>query len=511
MRYFFFLLPFILNTALNSQWHSQSINATGYFGVVHFANDSVGWMSSNNPSKIYKTTNGGETWYVQHETDGPIISIFFLDENNGWFTDMDSNGGRLAFTSNGGNNWVLRYPADGFWFHSLYFFDVNNGIAGGSAYSPQVGTIFRTTDGGSSWVLQHIGFYPNALFFLNNSIGWCGGTDGSPNMLKTTDGGINWTPLSNNLQGGILRIQFFNDMMGWINVSSSSAYNKLYFTTDGGISWNLNVDAVNDFWFTDMNTGWYFINDNIFHTTNAGADWSLQHSDSGKNLLSLYFYNQNLGWAAGYDGYILHTNNGGTPVELVSFSASVQDNNINLHWITASELNNYGFEVQRKIAKHVENNNWEVIGFVEGNGTTTELIIYSFYDRNLSEGKYTYRLRQIDYDGTFEYSVEIEVFINSPSAHILEQNYPNPFNPVTKIKFTIPQKDDSFIGKAKGSLVTLRVFDLLGKEIAVLINEEKLAGTYEVDFNGSNFSSGAYYYRIQVDNFIKTKKLLLLK
>ena len=496
---------FILTTTLNAQWYPQNINATGYFGVVHFSSDSVGWMSSNNPSKIYKTTNGGQSWFVQHETDGPIISIFFLDENNGWFTDMDSNGGRLAFSSNGGTNWVQRYPANGFWFHQLHFFDENIGIAGGTAGSPQNGTIFKTTDGGDSWTIQYSGFYPYTLFFLNSQTGWGGGFGDSSNILKTIDGGLNWIPLTTNIEGSVLRIQFFNDSVGWASTSSSSTYNNLYFTNNGGITWNLNVDSIYDFWFTDMNTGWYIIDDKIYHTTNAGTSWSLQHSDSGNNLLSLYFYNQDLGWVAGYDGYILHTNNSGTPVELVSFSASLQGNNVNLRWITASELNNNGFEIHK--LRYRQDDNWETLGFVEGNGTTTDLNTYSFYDKNLSPGKYTYRLKQIDFDGTFEYSNAIEVIVGIPSEFSLEQNYPNPFNPVTKIKFSVPQIASNF----SVSKISLKIYDLLGREIAILVNEEKPAGIYEVEFNANNFSSGTYFYRLQAGDFVVTRKLSLLK
>ncbi len=519
--YIFLLVLFIFNTVLNAQWFSQSMNATGYFAVVQFSNDSVGWMSSNNPSKIYKTTNGGELWFIQHETDGPISSTFFLNENIGWFTDLDSYGNRLIFTSDGGANWVQRYSGNDIIFNSLHFFDANNGIAGVYAGLYE-GQILKTTDGGNVWTVLYHGFNANTFYFLNNLIGWCGGLGDSTNILKTTDGGDNWAPLPTNLEGEVSKIQFFSDAMGWASVSISGVLNRLYFTNDGGISWKLKIDSVNDFWFTDVNTGWYIVDDKIFQTTNGGTDWYIQHSDSGHNLLRLYFLNSDLGWAAGYDGYILHlhTNNSGTPVELVSFNANVSGNDVYLNWMTASEINNYGFEIERsnkllnpneissgQALTGGEIDDWEKIGFLKGKGTITEIQNYHFTDIGLLSGKYSYRLKQIDFNGTFKYSNVIGINVGMPSKFSLEQNYPNPFNPVTKIKFSVPQIASGF----SANKVILKVYDLLGREIAILVNEEKQAGTYEVKFNASNLSGGTYFYRLQAGDFVETRKLSLLK
>lgn len=184
------------------------------------------------------------------------------------------------------------------------------------------------------------------------------------------------------------------------------------------------------------------------------------------------------------------------PVELASFTGTFSNNEIILKWETASETNNHGFEIQRKMGSEFER-----IGFVEGNGTTTEPQSYNFIDENIKNGTYYYRLKQIDFDGTFEYSNEITVEVNIPVYYFLSQNYPNPFNPSTTIKYSI----------AKGGLVTLKVFDTLGNEVKTLVNENKQSGIYNADFNGSNLSSGVYFYQLKSANFMSTKKLMLTK
>ena len=189
------------------------------------------------------------------------------------------------------------------------------------------------------------------------------------------------------------------------------------------------------------------------------------------------------------------------PVELTSFSARALDGNVVLNWVTASELNNSGFQIERRKTKDERIEYWESIGFVNGNGTSTEVHTYSFTDQNPVAGKSYYRLKQIDFDGSFEYSNIVEVDLTLPIEFSLEQNYPNPFNPATSIQYTISNKEN----------VQLLVYNVLGKEVAILVNEEKPAGNYKAEFNASNLSSGVYFYELKAGNFIETKKMILLK
>ena len=198
------------------------------------------------------------------------------------------------------------------------------------------------------------------------------------------------------------------------------------------------------------------------------------------------------------------------PVELVSFTAEQIDNQVELKWTTASELNNKGFEIQRSKLSEDKKQNWKTIGFIEGKGTTTEINSYSFIDNEVESGKYYYRLKQIDFNGSYEYSKEVEVEVSQPNNFYLSQNYPNPFNPVTKIRYTIPRSTEYYSVLHN---VTLRIYDVLGNEVATLVNEDKPSGTYEFYFDAEiyNLQSGVYFFTLQADSYIETKKMVLLR
>lgn len=193
------------------------------------------------------------------------------------------------------------------------------------------------------------------------------------------------------------------------------------------------------------------------------------------------------------------------PVELLNFNASVNSNSVILNWETSSEINNSGFAVERRSEQNNETN-WSEVGFINGKGNSANTNRYSFSDEELTPGKYFYRLKQIDFNGTFEYSSEVEADVNSPMIFALEQNYPNPFNPATKIKYTV---GDGY--KTSSIYVTLQVYDVLGTEIVTLVNEEKAPGIYTIDFDAKSLSSGVYYFTLRAGDFYSTKKMILIK
>lgn len=191
------------------------------------------------------------------------------------------------------------------------------------------------------------------------------------------------------------------------------------------------------------------------------------------------------------------------PVELTSFTAEAIGSNVVLYWVTATEIRNYGFEVERASSSTTPIQGWEKIGFINGHGSSNSLKHYSFTDSDLSQsGHYSYRLKQIDTDGKFSYSNIATVYINPiPDAFVLYQNFPNPFNPSTMLQYSIPISTH----------VLLTVFDVLGNCIKTIVNESQEAGSYEIIFNAGELSNGMYFYKIQAGDFVATNKMLLIK
>jgi hypothetical protein len=210
---------------------------------------------------------------------------------------------------------------------------------------------------------------------------------------------------------------------------------------------------------------------------------------------SYYVYFQ--GWAEANRPYLRVNYCYIVPVELTSFAAASNGSDVDLSWTTATETNNQGFKIERMTVGGA----FEEVGYVAGFGTTTEPNAYSFVDSKLEAGSYTYRLKQVDFGGTFTYSNEVNVEVEIPLVYALEQNYPNPFNPSTTIKYSI----------AEDGFVKLVIYSMLGEEVTTLVNTQQKAGRYEVNFNAAGLSSGVYVYRIEAANYISSKKLILMK
>ena len=189
-------------------------------------------------------------------------------------------------------------------------------------------------------------------------------------------------------------------------------------------------------------------------------------------------------------------------VEFTSFTATAKGSDVGLAWQTATEVNNLGFEVQKSEAGSQKSGaEWTKIGFVDGNGTSNAPHSYSFVDAGVQRSV-SYRLKQVDRDGNYEYSTVVEATVDAkPAAFSLGQNYPNPFNPVTNISYALPSS----------GFVSLKVYDILGHEVATLVNGVQESGVQHVQFNASQLSSGLYFYTIRTGSFTATKKLLLMK
>lgn len=487
-----------------AQWIHQTSNTDKMLLTVHFLNENEGWAGGHDGT-ILKTTNGGNIWTSQNiGTLDNIHSIFFIDSAVGWavlFEWIPNRHGSIVHSTDGGESWNTQFSIQGYTLHSVHFTDENNGWVVGSN-----GVAFHTTNGGITWVQQ----YPNTqggwlwpIFFIDNNIGW---TAGDPffGMLKSTDGGNSWSSYTFPVVERIYSLIFLDSQTGWL----SAAQGQVAKSVDGGITWDMQQTGTSqylrDIYFLNTTTGWSVgYNGTIIHSSDGGNSWEDQYSGTLSDLYSVQFIDDQAGWIVGDNGIILHTDNGGIPVEFTSFTAISRTAKVYLNWTTASETNNLGFEVERKIINNNKEGEWIRLAFVEGYGTTTEPKEYSYIDDIISiqASALVYRLKQLDFNGSYKYSDEVMVENPAPVDYALYQNYPNPFNPNTTVKYQIPEL----------SFVTLKIYDVLGSEVKILVDEEKGAGSYRIVFNSGGLPSGIYFYRLQAGDFVETKKMVLLR
>jgi len=447
-------------------------------------------------SNIFRTTNGGLNWTLK-KTFGSSVhleGVSFSDTDNG---TVVTYGGEIFHTSDGGISWLPQTSGTTNSLRSVSFINLNTGMIVGDN-----GTVLKTTNGGNTWIQLSTGTSTDLIDISvvdeNNAIA-VGGLDFDAAILKTTDGGLTWT-LKSVPEIQLLIGVCFTDLN---NATAVGHHGYILRTTNGGLSWNLQMSGTTDMLrsvsFANSNNGTAVGPNVILRTTDGGITWIKQNFKNNYcNLEDVCFIDENTWIIIGYFTVLKTTNGGGIPVELSSFTAEVSGADLKLNWMTETETNNQGFYIERRSPDE----EWNTRGFVEGSGTTTEPKNYSFKEELSASGKYSYRLKQTDYDGSFEYSKVINIDIDlTPKDFVLEQNYPNPFNPNTIIKYSVPNQ----------SSVTIKLFDALGREVRTLLNEEKPSGNHSLEFNASDLSSGIYLYQMKAGGFMQTRKMILLK
>ncbi len=488
------------------------------------------------------TKNQDKEWLIVDHTNSQFRNNIYMSwtefDNYGSSNSLDSS--RIVFSrsTNSGVSWSAPVKVSD---RSGNCIDSDNTVEGAvpavgpngevyTCWAGPLGLMFdRSLDGGVSW--------GNDIFVSDLPGGW---DITIPGIQRCNGFPVTVCDISNSPNRGTIYINWSDQRNGINNTDIFLAK-----STNGGLSWSapikVNQDTSNHHqffnWMTiDPATGIIYI---VYYDRrnylDSQTDVYLARSDDGGNtftetrisnlpfspVMSVFFGDYiNI---ASFNGKIfpIWTRMEGTslsiwtapiidadlivPVELVSFNGSFFNNYVQLNWTTASENNNKGFEVEKSVGNNQSVvSSWETIGFVSGLGTTTEKQDYSFADNNLSSGKSFYRLKQIDFDGTFEYSNTIEINATLPNEFVLYQNYPNPFNPSTVISYQLSASRN----------VTLKIYDVLGNEVATLINNEwKEAGYYNYPFSIINYQlpSGIYFYRLQSGEFISTKKLVLMK
>ncbi len=528
-------------------------------GIYKSTNSGTSWTALNNnlgitqfySGGVYKTgttfsggtqDNGqlkftsGTTWKQVESGDGGYTaqsqtdSLTFYEE----YTYL-----QMSKTTDGGNTWS---PCVSGLTNAGSSSDTVNLFIAPFAMNPENSNVliagsnkvWITGNGASSWIQSSSTLSPgnvvSAVAVVNsnaNYLGFAGTTNGKVFKCTSlsTNGSSAWTDITPPNQNGAWVRRIVVDLnnknhiyvcySGFNGTASSQVSGKhIWYSTDQGSTWtdvstslpdvpvhSLVIDPSNNqTLYAGTETG-------IYNSTDNGTTWNQYNNgmppyaavdelvlQTGTNTLFAFTHGRSV-WM----NYTV------LPVELENFTGHCVNNAVQLAWNTATETNNYGFEIERSssLSSTMPHQDWTRIGFVSGAGNSTQPHQYNYVDKNISNQNYSYRLKQMDFDGQFHYSPVINIDASSVIKNFsLNQNYPNPFNPSTKISYSIPVNNQK---------VVLKIYDASGREVAALVNKVEQSGNYEVQFNGNNLASGVYFCRLSAGNFSSTKKMLLLK
>jgi len=468
--------------------------------VSIFSEDSIISVHGN---QIKFTTDGGNS-YESNQLPEYSRGINFLDFNIGYIIGYNN---RILSTNNKGLNWNYLTESNGAgsadtWGKNIEFVADNLGFACGWN-----GFFKKTTDQGDSWTKINTGLtgHITDVSFVNENTGYViGGNSGYTYLAKSTDAGLSFNIVSsfNSYLGN--KIEFVNQSTGFL-----SGYYSFYRTTNAGVNWNYidlhiqiyGIDFLND------NTGYvcggmlYSSLKKIYKTTNSGLNWVHLYSTTD-DLYKIDFTDNNTGYISGR-GVYKTTNAGENWIKLQSLTSNPFLSGINFLNSQTGYVSGYG-EIYRTTNGGIQ---WQINEIVPTNERLEDIIFFNINTGIIVGDKGTI-LKTYNGGGNFITGVLNSTTVNSEINFILNQNYPNPFNPVTNLEFTCPPARQ---GISELGLVTLKIYDLLGKEVASIVNEKLNPGSYRYQFDGSNLSSGVYYYTLRAGDFVETRRMVLLK
>ncbi len=478
----------------------------------------LGGTQDNGTQQTYSALN----WAAAYGGDGGEVCFNPFDSN---FILGETQNGGIFRTTNGGSSWNsatggINTGENVTWVAPI----IADPIINGTFYTARQ-RVYKSTNNGGSWAAISGNINGNSavremgISKSNPLIIYA--TSGS-NVFLSTDGGVTFTNKTSGIPSRTItsvNVHPVNENIAILTFSGFGA-GKIYKTTNMGNTWisisgNLPDSPVNDgliYTYDALNPNTYFVATDIgvFVTHDNNSNWvELTNNLPNTVIMHLEYTHSNQMLRAGthgrgvYEAFIDFT----VPVELSSFTAETATNSVLLNWSTATETNNLGFEIERKL----KNQDWVTIAFVDGKGTTTEIQNYNYsddYSELPYEGTVLYRLKQMDFNGDFEYSDQVAVNLTFvPSEYYISQNYPNPFNPSTMINYSLPVESN----------VKINIYNSIGEMIDELVSEIQLSGNYDVTWNAQNYSSGVYYYSFEVtssdgsQSHREMKKIVFLK
>ncbi len=516
-------------------WFKIKIATSHFSNKIVFTDSLNGWSCGFYDP--YRTVDGGNTWTNSGVALGNCREILFLNSNTGWFVTQL---GQVFKTTNQGINWFSQNNST--YAFDLFFEDVNTGWIAGAE-----GKILSTTNGGANWKMVLNPFtQASSLQFINDDTGYLISRTGAASvLLKTSNQGVRWNLVDTFRTQHVVSLKVLDNQTFFLGSYSGKAFN----THNGGVSWDsvaLTNSPINDFFFVNNNTGWLCGDSGkIFKTTNSGTSWQNQSLPSYNKLNRIYFTDALFGHIAADSGNYFTTSNGGT--NWMQYSIHPKCSFSSIKFADAStgymcgyyrDVGMFSYIYRPQLYKTTNGGtNWSLILYTSSSATTiyNEL---SFSDASTGLLGWTGGLRRTVNGGTswenqtlpipcnitaiselnsgkvYAVSPEGILYANFNPTNIrhinegviaesysLHQNYPNPFNPTTKINFDL--KNSAF--------ALLRVYDITGSEVRTLVNEKLSAGSYSYDFNASELPSGVYFYQLQADGFVETKKMILLK
>ncbi len=516
MKYFFtaifsfMIFISMMNAQPAYQWVlKQSGGSLG--GPIDYNQFNPNFVYFGSGATIYKSTNMGETFSITGTSvpGASEIKSILLDDNNPgtYLVAIESSPDKIMKTTNDGVTWTTSLNNATFSYYGIPMTQDPSHLS--DIYTMNGVSFLRSSDFGNNWITLSSSTGSNSApcdieVFPDTSIILIG--DNGTGIFKSTDYGLTWS--QKYFTGGeipTISVDYTHPGVAW--ATKWGGGNGLLKSTDYGETWTLVPGFTQSMWGvyvqpTDGNviiTGCYSCGSS-WRSKNGGQTWT-QISISSSNYQYSIIDSMNQ-FAAQGNGFYKLESDYFVPVELATFNAQLVDQEVILNWTTASELNNQGFEIEHSI----DNENFSKIGFVPGFGTTTEMKSYSFSISDVAAGVQYYRLKQLDFDGTTTIHNSVEVNGPIPNSFVLNQNHPNPFNPSTTISFSLPVESN----------VNIKLFNMLGQEVAQITEKDFQAGNHNVEFNAKDLSSGAYIYTLEAKGingsiFKSTKKMLLLR